>query len=85
MLDLACFACNINTHVVCFIFLGFQQQLAKNIKFGQPPQMTISARTMGEANTSTEDDALLSSPMEIESQQDTAVISDCSNKVSTLN
>ncbi|XP_053831410.1 capping protein-inhibiting regulator of actin dynamics [Vidua macroura] len=56
-----------------------QQQLAKNIKFGQPPQMTISARTMGEANTSTEDDALLSSPMETETQQDTA-ISDCSNK-----
>ncbi|XP_062349505.1 capping protein-inhibiting regulator of actin dynamics [Cinclus cinclus] len=56
-----------------------QQQLAKNIKFGQPPQMTVSVRTMGEANTSTEDDALLSSPMEIETQQDT-VISDCSNK-----
>nr|XP_041571690.1 capping protein inhibiting regulator of actin dynamics isoform X3 [Taeniopygia guttata] len=56
-----------------------QQQLAKNIKFGQPPQMTISARTMGEANASTEDDALLSSPMETETQQDTA-ISDCSNK-----
>ncbi|KAF2977588.1 hypothetical protein EK904_000342, partial [Melospiza melodia maxima] len=56
-----------------------QQQLAKNIKFGQPPQMTISARTMGEANASTEDDALLSSPMETEAQQDT-VISDCSNK-----
>ncbi|KAL9851788.1 capping protein-inhibiting regulator of actin dynamics isoform 1-T4 [Geothlypis trichas] len=56
-----------------------QQQLAKNIKFGQPPQMTISARTMGEANASTEDDALLSSPMETETQQD-AVVSDCSNK-----
>ncbi|XP_032915550.1 capping protein-inhibiting regulator of actin dynamics isoform X2 [Catharus ustulatus] len=56
-----------------------QQQLAKNIKFGQPPQMTVSARTMGEANASTEDDVLLSSPMEIETQQDT-VISDCSNK-----
>ncbi|XP_068042877.1 capping protein-inhibiting regulator of actin dynamics isoform X7 [Anomalospiza imberbis] len=56
-----------------------QQQLAKNIKFGQPPQMTVSARTMGEANASAEDDALLSSPMEAETQQDTA-ISDCSNK-----
>uniref|UniRef100_A0A803VJL9 Capping protein inhibiting regulator of actin dynamics n=1 Tax=Ficedula albicollis TaxID=59894 RepID=A0A803VJL9_FICAL len=56
-----------------------QQQLAKNIKFGQPPQMTVSARTMGEANASAEDDALLSSPMETETQQDT-VISDCSNK-----
>ncbi|XP_059700769.1 capping protein-inhibiting regulator of actin dynamics isoform X2 [Haemorhous mexicanus] len=60
-----------------------QQQLAKNIKFRQPPQMTISARTMGEANASTEDDALLSSPMETESQQDT-VISDCSNKVTPM-
>ncbi|XP_071412544.1 capping protein-inhibiting regulator of actin dynamics [Pithys albifrons albifrons] len=56
-----------------------QQQLAKNIKFGQPPQMTVSARTMGEANTSIEEDALLSSPVEIEAQKDT-VISDSGNK-----
>ncbi|XP_009873027.1 PREDICTED: uncharacterized protein KIAA1211 homolog [Apaloderma vittatum] len=56
-----------------------QQQLAKNIKFGQPPQMTISVRTMGEANTSMEEDVLLSSPMEIETQQDT-VISRSGNK-----
>ncbi|XP_030804370.1 cancer-related regulator of actin dynamics isoform X2 [Camarhynchus parvulus] len=60
-----------------------QQQLAKNIKFGQPPQMTISARTMGEATASTEDDALLSSPVETETQQDT-VISDCSNKLTPM-
>ncbi|XP_027492045.1 uncharacterized protein KIAA1211 homolog isoform X5 [Corapipo altera] len=56
-----------------------QQQLAKNIKFGQPPQMTVSARTMGEANTSIEEDVLLSSPMEIETQQVT-VISGSGNK-----
>ncbi|XP_023780951.1 uncharacterized protein KIAA1211 homolog isoform X1 [Cyanistes caeruleus] len=56
-----------------------QQQLAKNIKFGQPPQMTVSARTMGEANASPEEDALLSSSVEMETQQDT-VISDCGNK-----
>ncbi|KAM6267095.1 capping protein-inhibiting regulator of actin dynamics isoform 1-T5 [Spheniscus humboldti] len=56
-----------------------QQQLAKNIKFGQPPQMTVSVRTMGEANASMEEDALLRSPMEIEAQQDT-VISDSGNK-----
>ncbi|KAM6401165.1 capping protein-inhibiting regulator of actin dynamics isoform 2-T2 [Pluvialis apricaria] len=56
-----------------------QQQLAKNIKFGQPPQMTVSVRTTGEANASTEEDVLLSSPMEIETQQDTA-ISDSGNK-----
>lgn len=87
MLDLACFADNINTFFFFFFvfsFLVFQQQLAKNIKFGQPPQMTISVRTMGEANTSIEEDVLLSSPMEIETQQDT-VISDSGNKVSTLN
>ncbi|XP_072719385.1 capping protein-inhibiting regulator of actin dynamics [Ciconia boyciana] len=56
-----------------------QQQLAKNIKFGQPPQMTVSVRTMGETNASIEEDVLLSSPMEIETQQDT-VISDSGNK-----
>lgn len=39
---------------------------------------------MGEANASIEEDVLLSSPMEIETQQDTA-ISDSGNKVSTLN
>ncbi|KAM6261756.1 capping protein-inhibiting regulator of actin dynamics [Porphyrio hochstetteri] len=56
-----------------------QQQLAKNIKFGQPPQMTVSVRTMGEANTSMEEDVLLSSPMEIETRQD-AVIPGSGNK-----
>ncbi|XP_009071355.1 PREDICTED: uncharacterized protein KIAA1211 homolog [Acanthisitta chloris] len=58
-----------------------QQQLAKNIKFGQPPQMTVSARTMGEANTSAEEDVLFSSSMEAETQQDT-VISESGNKSS---
>ncbi|XP_062837600.1 capping protein-inhibiting regulator of actin dynamics isoform X1 [Anolis carolinensis] len=47
-----------------------QQQLAKNIKFGQPPQMTVSVKTIGEANASLEADVLLSSPMETEMQQD---------------
>lgn len=56
-----------------------QQQLAKNIKFGQPPQMTISGRTMGEANASVEEDAFLGSLMEIDSQQDT-VLSESGNK-----
>ena len=83
VLDLACFAHNINTFFFVFSSLVFQQQLAKNIKFGQPPQMTISVRTMGEANTSIEEDVLLSSPMETETQQDT-VISDSGNKVSTF-
>ncbi|XP_032638634.1 capping protein-inhibiting regulator of actin dynamics isoform X1 [Chelonoidis abingdonii] len=58
-----------------------QQQLSKTIKFGQPPQMTISERTMEEANTSLEEDFLLSSPMEIETQQDT-VLSDSDNNLS---
>uniref|UniRef100_A0A8C4VJK6 Capping protein inhibiting regulator of actin dynamics n=1 Tax=Gopherus evgoodei TaxID=1825980 RepID=A0A8C4VJK6_9SAUR len=57
-----------------------QQQLSKTIKFGQPPQMTISERTMEEANASLEEDLLLSSPMEIETQQDT-VLSDSDNKL----
>ncbi|XP_015281808.1 PREDICTED: uncharacterized protein KIAA1211 homolog [Gekko japonicus] len=47
-----------------------QQQLAKNIKFGQPPQMTVPVKTFGESNTSIEADVLLSSPMETEMQQD---------------
>ncbi|XP_062991627.1 capping protein-inhibiting regulator of actin dynamics [Elgaria multicarinata webbii] len=50
-----------------------QQQLAKNIKFGQPPQMTVSVKTTGEANASLEADVLLSSPMETETQQDIAL------------
>ncbi|XP_048704165.2 capping protein-inhibiting regulator of actin dynamics isoform X1 [Caretta caretta] len=58
-----------------------QQQLSKTIKFGQLPQMTISERTMEEANASLEEDLLLSSPMEIETQQDT-VLSDSDNKLS---
>ncbi|XP_054019113.1 capping protein-inhibiting regulator of actin dynamics [Dryobates pubescens] len=57
-----------------------QQQLAKNIKFGQPPQMTVSVRAMEEeATASMEEDVLLSAPMEMETQQDT-VISDSGNK-----
>ncbi|XP_044873876.1 capping protein-inhibiting regulator of actin dynamics [Mauremys mutica] len=58
-----------------------QQQLSKTIKFGQTPQMTISERTMEEANASLEEDVLPSSPMEIEPQQDT-VLSDSDNKLS---
>ncbi|XP_054239142.1 capping protein-inhibiting regulator of actin dynamics [Indicator indicator] len=56
-----------------------QQQLAKNIKFGQPSQMTVSVRAMEEANPSMEEDVLLGAPMEIETQQDTG-ISDSGNK-----
>ncbi|XP_048798960.1 capping protein-inhibiting regulator of actin dynamics isoform X2 [Lagopus muta] len=56
-----------------------QQQLAKDIKFGQPPQMTISGRTMGEANASVEEDVFLGSLMEVDSQQDT-VLSESGNK-----
>ncbi|XP_067386631.1 capping protein-inhibiting regulator of actin dynamics [Emydura macquarii macquarii] len=58
-----------------------QQQLSKTIKFGQPLQMTISERTMEEANATLEEDVLLSSPMETEIQQDT-VLSDSDNKLS---
>ncbi|KAM7168235.1 capping protein-inhibiting regulator of actin dynamics [Macrochelys suwanniensis] len=58
-----------------------QQQLSKTIKFGQPSQMTISEKTMEEANASLEEDLLVSIPMEIETQQDT-VLSDSDNKLS---
>ncbi|KAM9143770.1 capping protein-inhibiting regulator of actin dynamics [Pangshura tecta] len=58
-----------------------QHQLSKTIKFGQPPQMTISERTMEEANASLEEDLLPSRPMEIETQEDT-VLSDSDNKLS---
>ncbi|XP_077158147.1 capping protein-inhibiting regulator of actin dynamics isoform X2 [Paroedura picta] len=57
-----------------------QQQLAKNIKFGQPPQMTVSVKTFGESNASIEADVLLSSPMETETQQDLGLSESC-NKV----
>ncbi|KAG8134934.1 hypothetical protein E2320_008005 [Naja naja] len=40
------------------------QQLAKNIKFGQPSQMTVSVKTPGEASGSLEADVLLNNPME---------------------
>lgn len=60
-----------------------QQQLAKNIKFGQPPQMTVSVKTIGEASASLEADVLLSSPMETETQQDTVLPETC-NKASDM-
>ncbi|XP_033015537.1 cancer-related regulator of actin dynamics isoform X2 [Lacerta agilis] len=56
-----------------------QQQLAKNIKFGQPSQVTVSVKTVGEANASLEADVLLSSPMETEAQQD-IVLPESNNK-----
>lgn len=62
----------------CFLF---QQQLAKNIKFGQPPQMTVSVKTIGEANASLEADVLLNTPMETETQQET-VLPEGHNQVS---
>uniref|UniRef100_A0A8C8RMI2 Capping protein inhibiting regulator of actin dynamics n=1 Tax=Pelusios castaneus TaxID=367368 RepID=A0A8C8RMI2_9SAUR len=58
----------------------FQQQLSKTIKFGQPSQMTISERTVEEANASLEEDVLLSSPMETDTQQD-IVLSESDNKL----
>ncbi|XP_029142830.1 trichohyalin, partial [Protobothrops mucrosquamatus] len=41
-----------------------QQQLAKNIKFGQPSQMTVSVKAPGEVSASLEADVLLNNPME---------------------
>ncbi|KAM3831153.1 capping protein-inhibiting regulator of actin dynamics [Vipera latastei] len=41
-----------------------QQQLAKNIKFGQPSQMTVPVKAPGEVTASLEADGLLNNPME---------------------
>ncbi|KAJ7326714.1 hypothetical protein JRQ81_016473 [Phrynocephalus forsythii] len=60
-----------------------QQQLAKNIKFGQPPQMTVSVKTTGEASTSVEADGLLNTPMETQTQQDT-VLAESPNQLGGL-
>ncbi|XP_061441218.1 capping protein-inhibiting regulator of actin dynamics isoform X2 [Rhineura floridana] len=56
-----------------------QQQLAKNIKFVQPSQVTVSVKAVGDANASLEADVLLSNPMETEAQQD-IVLPESNNK-----
>lgn len=62
-------------------FVSPQRQLGKNIKFGQRPSNAIPMKKAGSA--SSEEDFVLTSPMEIVTQQD-IVPSDTENKVSLL-
>ncbi|XP_076794799.1 capping protein-inhibiting regulator of actin dynamics isoform X3 [Arvicanthis niloticus] len=59
----------------------FLRQLGKNIKFGQRPSNTIPMKKAGSADASSEEDFVLTSPMEIVTQQD-IVLSDTENKSS---
>ncbi|XP_021066467.1 cancer-related regulator of actin dynamics isoform X2 [Mus pahari] len=58
-----------------------QRQLGKNIKFGQRPSNAIPMKKAGSADASSEEDFVLTSPMEIVTQQD-IVPSDAENKSS---
>lgn len=67
----------------CLPFVFPQRQLGKNIKFGQRPSNAIPMKKAGSADASSEEDFVLTSPMEIVTQQD-IVLSDKENKVSLL-
>uniref|UniRef100_A0A8C9A4V0 Capping protein inhibiting regulator of actin dynamics n=1 Tax=Prolemur simus TaxID=1328070 RepID=A0A8C9A4V0_PROSS len=58
-----------------------QQQLGKNIKFGQRPPNAIPMKKAGSGEASLEEELLLTSPMEIVTQQD-IVLSDTENRSS---
>nr|XP_021526016.1 uncharacterized protein KIAA1211 homolog isoform X1 [Aotus nancymaae] len=58
-----------------------QQQLGKNIKFGQRPPNAISMKKANSGEASLEEDLFLTSPMEIVTQQD-IILSDAENKSS---
>ncbi|EDL89896.1 rCG57025, isoform CRA_a, partial [Rattus norvegicus] len=60
-----------------------QRQLGKNIKFGQRPSNVIPMKKAGSADASSEEDFVLTSPMEIVTQQD-IVLSDTENKVAPV-
>lgn len=64
-------------------FVSLQRQLGKNIKFGQQSSNAIPMKKAGSADASSEEDFVLTSPMEIVTQQD-IVPSDTENKVSLL-
>uniref|UniRef100_A0A8C6HP05 Capping protein inhibiting regulator of actin n=1 Tax=Mus spicilegus TaxID=10103 RepID=A0A8C6HP05_MUSSI len=59
----------------------FLRQLGKNIKFGQRPSNAIPMKKAGSTDASSEEDFVLTSPMEIVTQQD-IVPSDTENKSS---
>ncbi|XP_066891876.1 capping protein-inhibiting regulator of actin dynamics isoform X4 [Kogia breviceps] len=58
-----------------------QRQLGKNIKFGQPPPNAIPMKKADSGEARLEEDPLLTSPMEIVTQQD-VILSDTENKSS---
>ncbi|XP_023445202.1 capping protein-inhibiting regulator of actin dynamics isoform X2 [Dasypus novemcinctus] len=58
-----------------------QQQLGKNIKFGQPPPSAIPMKKADGVESGLEEDLFLTSPMDIVTQQD-IVLSDTENKSS---
>ncbi|XP_074252256.1 capping protein-inhibiting regulator of actin dynamics isoform X3 [Saimiri boliviensis] len=58
-----------------------QQQLGKNIKFGQRPPNAIPMKKANSGEASLEEDLFLTSPMEIVTQQD-IILSDAENKSS---
>ena len=58
-----------------------QRQLGKNIKFGKRPSNASPMKTACSADASSEEDFVLTSPMEIVTQQD-IILSDAENKVS---
>ncbi|XP_066891874.1 capping protein-inhibiting regulator of actin dynamics isoform X2 [Kogia breviceps] len=59
----------------------FLRQLGKNIKFGQPPPNAIPMKKADSGEARLEEDPLLTSPMEIVTQQD-VILSDTENKSS---
>ncbi|GAB1289751.1 Capping protein-inhibiting regulator of actin dynamics [Apodemus speciosus] len=58
-----------------------QRQLGKNIKFGQRPSNAIPMKKAGSADASSEEDFVLTSPMEVATQQG-IILSDAENKSS---
>ncbi|XP_059868463.1 capping protein-inhibiting regulator of actin dynamics isoform X2 [Delphinus delphis] len=59
----------------------FLRQLGKNIKFGQPPPNAIPMKKADSGEARLEEDPVLTSPMEIVTQQD-VILSDTENKSS---
>ncbi|XP_012666195.1 uncharacterized protein KIAA1211 homolog [Otolemur garnettii] len=60
-----------------------QQQLGKNIKFGQRPPSIIPMKKAGSAEANSEEELFPTSPMEIVTQQD-IVLSEAENKASDM-
>uniref|UniRef100_G1RBI1 Capping protein inhibiting regulator of actin dynamics n=1 Tax=Nomascus leucogenys TaxID=61853 RepID=G1RBI1_NOMLE len=65
----------------CLSSVSLQQQLGKNIKFGQRPLNAIPMKKANSGEASLEEDLFLTSPMEIVTQQD-IILSDAENKPS---